>query len=127
MRSLAEIARLRSGACVSAADVIPQLAAGERTGDVAAETHVASCLRCQAEMAAFGGILRAMRAMRYEIVDHPSATVDKVVATLRCDRTQPKLPVWAARVAYLGGLTATAAAGALLWVNRRHPGLVSPA
>ncbi len=125
MRSLAEIARLRSGECVSAADVIPQLAAGERTGDLAAETHVARCLRCQAEVAAFGGIMRAMRAMRYETVDDPSATLDRVVEAIRSTRSRAGLPVWAARVAYGCGLTATAAAGALLWASRRHPGLVS--
>jgi hypothetical protein len=65
--------------------------------------------------------------MRHEIVDDPSATLDRVVESLRSNRSQPKLPVWAARMGYLGGLTATAVAGALLWVNRRHPGLVSPA
>lgn len=127
MRSLAEIARLRSGECVSAADVIPQLAAGERTGDLAAEAHIARCLRCQAEVAAFGGILRAMRAMRHETVDDPTATLDRIVETLRSTRPEPKLPAWPARVAYFCGLTATAAAGALLWANRRHPGLVNAA
>jgi hypothetical protein len=125
VRSLAEIARLRSGECVSAADVIPQLAAGERTGDLEAETHVARCLRCQAEVAAFGGILRAMRAMRYDSVDYPAASLDRVLETLRSSRPRPRLPGWAATAAYCCGLTATAAAGALLWASRRHPGLLN--
>ena len=125
MRSIAEIARLRSGECVAAADVIPQIAAGEESGSLVAERHIASCLRCQAEVVAYGAILRAMRSMRSEQVDSPQGALDAVLEALAASGRQSGVPAWASRLAYCCGVTAAACAGVLVWASRRHPDLAN--
>jgi hypothetical protein len=110
---------------VVAADVIPQVAAGEDSGNLLAEHHVSGCLRCQAEVAAYGAILRAMRAMRSDEVDSPHGALDSVLEALASGDRQTGVPAWASRLAYGCGVTAAAAAGVLVWVSRRHPDLAN--
>ena len=152
MRSLAEIVQLRTGACREAADVLPAMAAGEypepsrphatweREGaiqqgglqsgsndrrDDEVVAHVETCLRCQAELSAYRRLLAHLRELR----DHPENPPDGGLADLlKMLATEPSAGThWAVRVAYVGGITAvTAAAGAagvLVWMSRRKPGL----
>ena len=125
MRSLAELARLRSGECLAAADVIPQVAAGERSYCPELERHIASCLRCQAEVAAFEAILRALRAMRLQNLDAPVGSVEAALEAVDAGYRHGGVPAWASRLAYGCGVTAAAAAGVLVWANRRHPDLAN--
>lgn len=151
MRSLAEIVQLRTGACREAADVLPAIAAGEypepprpdsrgewddtvrEDGSVRGDkdprdevvAHVETCLRCQAELSAYRRLLAHLRELR----DHPENPPDGGLAELlKVLATEPSAGThWAVRVAYVGGITAvTAAAGAagvLVWMSRRKPGL----
>lgn len=132
MPGLAEIIRLRTADCRRAASHLPQLAAGESSGPEgleAAAAHVAGCLRCQAEVAAYRRILRHLRALRHDLVDPPPGALAAVLATLEAAATEQQSAgaSWAVRAAYVGGITAvTAAAGAagvLVWINRRRIGL----
>jgi hypothetical protein len=126
MRGLAEIVRLRTGDCRDAVDVIAQIAAGDEDVDELRAGHVGQCLRCQAEVAAYRRILRAMRSMRYDSVPPPAGGMAAVVAALESAHGAGP-STRAARAVYFGGITvATAAAGAagvLVWMSRRRVGL----
>lgn len=148
MRTLAEIVRLRTAACREAEDAVAMLATGEPGVDRRGGDHVASCLRCQAEVVAYRRVLRIMRAMRADVLPVPtgalSASIEvlhgpagvssdsgtsRVAGALRdsgaADGDDPTgVPPWAVRAAYVGGITAASAAGVLVWFNRRRPGLL---
>jgi hypothetical protein len=129
MRGLAEIVRLRTADCRQAAVLLPSVAAGEPGIDERLAEHVTTCLCCQAEVAAYRRILRHLRALRQEEVETPPgamAAVLDALAAVGADGTPGGLRR-AVRMAYVGAITvATAAAGAagiLMWINRRRPGL----
>lgn len=126
MRTLAEIVHLRGATCRDAADAIPQIAAGEDFGvDSGAAAHVAVCLRCQAEVAAYRRVLAHLRDLRLERLPFPSAVLAGTIAALEEAETAGAVPSWAVRAAYVGGLTA---AGVLVWYgSRRRPGLLAHA
>jgi hypothetical protein len=128
LRGLAEIVRLRTADCRQAAACLPALAAGDGSVDDRVAAHVAQCLRCQAEVAAYRRILRHLRSLRDQEMPAPPGAVAAVLESLAAgvEDSSPGISrvLW---VAYVGGITvATAAAGAagvLVWMNRRRPGL----
>jgi hypothetical protein len=127
MRSLAEIVHLRTGDCRAAAAAITQIAAGEDYGVApSASVHVAQCLRCQAEVAAYRRVVRSMRTMAGDQMETPAGGVAAVVAALGVAAgNQAGGPAtWVVKAAYVSGITvATAAAGAaglLVWMSRRR-------
>ncbi len=91
--------------------------------------HVAQCLRCQAEMAAYRRILRHLRALRHDDVRSPPGALAAVLAALEVAALEDHAggANRALRVAAVGGITvATAAAttaGVLVWMSRRRLGL----
>lgn len=125
MRTLAEIVPLRTPACREALDAVAMLAAGEGGVDRRAGAHVATCLRCQAEVAAYRRVLVTMRSMRDQDVPVPSDALAEALEFLRSSVADSGdgAPVWAVRVAYVGGITAASAAGMLVWLGRRRLGL----
>ncbi len=133
MPRLADTVRLRSPDCRRAAGRLPALAAGEPGVDDRSREHVARCLRCQAEVAFYRGMLRQLRALRRDEVPSPPGALGAVLAAL--DAATTDVPSGGAnrvlRLAYVGGITvATAAAGAagvLVWMNRRRLALVDTA
>ena len=125
MRTLAEIVPLRTAACREAVDAVSLIAAGEGGVDPAAGAHVAICLRCQAEVAAYRRVLRTMRAMRFEVIDPPEGTLGGLRHAFDAFDTDfgpsPLAGGWAVRAAAcVGGLTAASAAGVLVWYGRRR-------
>jgi hypothetical protein len=130
---LADTIRLRTPDCRQAAGWLPAVAAGETGVDDACRQHVATCLRCQAEVAFYRGMLRRLRALRHDEVPSPPGALGAVLAAL--DAAAGDGPSGGAnrvlRVAYVGGITvATAAAGAagvLVWMNRRRLALADTA
>ena len=132
MRGLAEIIPLRTAQCREAVDAIAQIAAGEDDIDPMAAAHVAVCLRCQAEVAAYRRILRTMRAMRHDLLDVPHGNLSELLKALGA--VSPSTGgagevgnSWAVRAACVGGLTAAGAAGVLVWFTRRRPGALAQA
>lgn len=126
MRTLAEIIPLRTAACRDAVDAIAQIAAGEPGVDPAAATHVATCLRCQAEVAAYRRVLRTMRAMRSDLLPASPGNLAELLRAIESAAEEGTLPAgasWAVRAACVGGLTAAGAAGVLVWISRRRLGL----
>jgi hypothetical protein len=85
--------------------------------------HVERCLRCQAEMAQYRKLLRAMRAMRTEVLEPAPGLLSDVLANLEAagERRAIRAMLSGHKVAYIGGLaaaTAAGAAGAVLYANR---------
>jgi hypothetical protein len=127
MRALAEIVPLRTSACREAADAIVMVAAGEAGVEPLAGAHVATCLRCQAEVTAYRRVMAVMRAMQGDVLPLPTGGIGGALEALRsgADPGAEGHPAWAARVAYVGGITAAtaaSAAGMLVWLSRRRPG-----
>ena len=130
MRTLAEIVPLRTAACRDAESAIVAVAAGEGHGDPAATAHVAACLRCQAEVVAYRRVMTVMRTMRTVRCPLPAGALAGALDTLHAAPGEggrengDGVPPWAVRAAYVGGITAASAAGMLVWLSRRRPGLL---
>jgi hypothetical protein len=140
MRSLAEIVQLRTSACRDAAHVLPAIAAGEYPGiarDAGAGgvadggardariAHVGQCLRCQAELSAYRRLIAQLGDLRGDLKSPPEGALRTLLEAIAAEPAPSTH--WAVRAAYLGGITvATAAAGAagvLVWMSRRRPGM----
>ena len=120
MRTLAELVPLRTSACREAEAVIVMVAAGEPDVEPRAGEHVATCLRCQAEVAAYRRVMAMMHAMRADVLGLPDGGVAEAMQAMR---EAPPGSGWGVRAAYVGGLTAAGAAGLLMWITLRRPGL----
>jgi hypothetical protein len=132
VRSLAEIVQLRTSACRDAAHALPAIAAGEYQGGSpeagprdATLAHIEQCLRCQAELSAYRRLLTQLRELRGDLKSPPRGALANLLEAIALEPTPGTH--WAVRAAYLGGITvATAAAGAagvLVWMSRRRPGM----
>ena len=81
--------------------------------DARARRHVDSCLRCQAELAQYRKLLRALRALRTEVLTPAPGLVTQVLANLEeaGERHAVRSLLQGRKVAYVGGIAvATAAA-----------------
>ena len=123
MRTLAEIVPLRTAACRDAESAIVAIAAGEGGAGPEARGHVEACLRCQAEVAAYRRVMAVMRTMRADRLPAPAGAIPAALDLLPADEGEG-VPAWAVRAAYVGGITAAGAAGMLVWLSRRRPGLL---
>ena len=99
-------------------DIAHKLAAA---GDIAGLTerrdrkHVESCLRCQAEAAQYRRLLKALHALREDLVATPHGLVTDIFVKLETagERQAVRSLLNGRRAAYVGGIAvATAAAGA---------------
>ena len=120
MRTLADLIPLRTAACRDAVDAVAMIAANETGVEAGPAAHVETCLRCQAEVAAYRRVLSIMRTMKDDLVDLPEGSVDEALSAMQRGEG---VPLWAVRAAYVGGLTAAGAAGVLVWLGRRRLGL----
>lgn len=114
--------------CATIAGALPGVVDGLTTLDRADRRHVERCLRCQAELARYRTLLRAMRAMRSTTSAPPPGLVTDVLAHLEAvgERSAVRGALSGRKVAYLGGIaaaTAAASAGAaIVLVNRGRKG-----
>lgn len=51
-------------------------------GPTGSDAHVAQCLRCQAESARYHSLVRALGALRHQLVRAPEGLVEAVIADL---------------------------------------------
>ncbi len=91
--------------------------------------HVEQCLRCQAEVVQYRKVLRALRAMRTELLEPAPGMVADVLAHIEeaGERTAIRSIISNHKVAYIGGIaaaTAAGAAGAILVATRSRRGRV---
>ena len=98
-------------------EIADQLAAA---GDIAgldrrARKHVETCLRCQAEAAQYRKLLKALHALREDLVAQPHGLVADIFVKLETagERQAVRSLLAGRKAAYVGGIAvATAAAGA---------------
>jgi hypothetical protein len=106
-------------------DVLPEMASDTGHLDPTQRRHVEHCLRCQAELVQYRKLLRAMRALRTEVLEPSPGLLADVLAGLEeaGERHAIRGILTGRRVAYLGGLaaaTAAAGVGSALIVARRR-------
>jgi hypothetical protein len=77
--------------------------------------HVERCLRCQADLVQHRKLLRAMRSMRTEVFEPAPGLLADILAGLEGagERHAIRSMLSGRRIAYLGGLAAATAAGAV--------------
>lgn len=85
--------------------------------------HVERCLQCQAELVQYRKVLRAMRAMRTEVLEPAPGVLSDILANLEAagERRAIRSMITGHKAAYLGGLaaaTAAGAAGAIVYASR---------
>lgn len=121
--------------CDDLSDLLPALVDGERA-DTASQVrqraleHVGTCLRCQAEVAQYRRLLRALHRLRTEIVEPAPGLLAEILAGLEVgEREAVRSLLDGRKAAYLGGLAvATAGAGAAVavWIYREHASSTMP-
>ena len=101
--------------CEQVAEILPDVVEGTGGASSQVFAHVESCLRCQAELAQYRKLLRALRHLRTEVLEPAPGTVSGILAYLEAagERGAMRSLLTGHRTAYLGGIAvATAAAGA---------------
>ncbi len=118
--------RDRTLACELAAEAIPLLATGTaRAVPTKITDHIATCLRCQAELARYRGTARALRGLRADRLAPPAGAVTATIAALHAE-PEARGPEGRGIVHVSGGVVVTAAgaaasvAGMLVWRQRRR-------
>jgi len=109
--------------CEDVSDELAAAADGSVLLGRAERRHVERCLRCQAEMVQYRKVLRAMRAMRTEVLEPAPGLLADVLASLEAagERRAIRSMISGHKAAYLGGLaaaTAAGAAGAIVFASR---------
>jgi len=114
--------------CDAVAAVLPGVVDGSAKLDRAERRHVEQCLRCQAELAQYRKLLRAMRALRTATDIAPTGLVTDVLAHIEAagERRAVRATLNGRKVAYIGGLaaaaTAAGAGAAIVLVSRGRKG-----
>lgn len=109
--------------CAAASILLPGVAAGEGRLDDRAERHVASCLRCQAELARYRKLRRILRGLGQAGIDPSPELLPTILAALdqAASGRSSALANPARWTVYVGGVaTAGATAGVLVWLTRRR-------
>jgi hypothetical protein len=111
--------------CEDLADDLAATSDGTTLLGSAQREHVEGCLRCQAELVQYRKLLRAMRALRTEVLEPAPGLLADVLAGIEAagERHAIRSILSGRRVAYLGGLATAAAAGAagaVIYASRRR-------
>lgn len=110
--------RIAGITCGEVADLLPALVdgpLGRRRVDRRVGRHLDQCLRCQAEIAGYRRLLRALHAVRTEVLEPPGGAVTGVLAGIaaEAERHASRALLHRHRILYAAGITgAAAAAGA---------------
>ncbi len=110
--------------CDQVADLLPQIVEGTVPADRRIVHHVDACLRCQAELAQYRRLLRAVHQLRTQVLEPAPGLLTEILAGLEeaGERGALRSLLTGRRVAYLSGLAVAAgaagAAGALVLANR---------
>ena len=109
--------------CEGLTESLALAADGSELADRRARRHVETCLRCQAELAQYRKLVRALQTLRTEVLVPAPGLVDDVLASLveAGERHALRSLMLGRRAAYGGLAVATAAAGAgaaMVFVSR---------
>ena len=111
--------------CAEVADQLSDAAGGTVLLAAPARLHIEHCLRCQAELVQYRRVLRALRAMRTDVLEPAPGLLPEVLAALEQagERRALRSLLGGRRVAYAGGIavaTAAGVAGALVLASRNR-------
>jgi anti-sigma factor RsiW len=110
--------------CEEVAAALPGIVDGNDTADRRVQHHVATCLRCQAELVHYRRLLRALHQLRTEYLEPAPGVLTGILASLEEVGEQGAIRSLLSghRAAYIGGVavaaTAAAGAGTLVLVSR---------
>ncbi len=102
-------------ACDSVASALPGIVDGGEVADLELRRHVETCLRCQAELAQYRKVLRALHQLRTEVLEPAPGLLPDILASIGAagERRAMGHLLTGRQAAYVGGIAAaTAAAGA---------------
>jgi hypothetical protein len=107
------------------ASALPAIVDGGEVADLEIRRHVETCLRCQAELAQYRKVLRALHQLRTEVLEPAPGLLPDILANLQGvgERRAMRHLLTGRRAAYVGGIAAAAtagAAGAIVLATRRH-------
>ena len=114
--------------CESIGETLPGVIDGSARLDRLSRRHVERCLRCQAELAQYRKLLRAMHTLRHEVAPPPDGLLGDVLSHLETvgERNASRATLTGRKVAYIGGIaaaaTAAGAGAAIVLVNRGRKG-----
>jgi anti-sigma factor RsiW len=110
--------------CEEVAAALPGIVDGNEEADRRVQHHVATCLRCQAELVHYRKLLRALRQLRTEYLEPAPGVLSSILANLEeaGERGAIRSLLSGKRAAYIGGMavaaTAAGAAGTVVLVSR---------
>jgi anti-sigma factor RsiW len=112
--------------CDEVAALLPSLLDGVDDTNLAVERHVEQCLRCQAELARYRKLKRALEMLRTRYVEPAPGLLGETLAAVAdvAERGAIRSMITARRLAYAGAIggtaVATAATAALLIARSRR-------
>jgi anti-sigma factor RsiW len=111
--------------CEEIAHVLAAAADVDGLTDRRARKHVETCLRCQAEVAQYRKLLKALHSLREELVATPHGLVGDIFVKLETagERAAVRSLLNGRKAAYVGGIAVATAAGAgaaVLLVSRKR-------
>jgi hypothetical protein len=111
--------------CSAVAKALPAIVDGMEVADLDLRRHVESCLRCQAELAQYRKVLRALHQLRTELLEPAPGLLPDILASLEAagERRAMRFLLTGRQAAYVGTIaaaTAAGAAGAIVLASRRH-------
>ncbi len=100
--------------CTAVAEALPAIVDGGAVADLELRRHVETCLRCQAELAQYRKVLRALHQLRTEVLEPAPGLLPDIFASLEAagERRAMRFLLTGRRAAYVGGIAAATAAGA---------------
>ena len=110
--------------CEAVSEALGRLVETSEPADAVVARHVESCLRCQAELAQYRKLLRALRQLRTEVLEPSPGLLTDILASLEeaGERRAIRSILTGRRGAYLGGIaaaaTAAGAAGVIVLASR---------
>ena len=110
--------------CDEVSALLSDVAEGTASLDEPTRAHVDRCLRCQAELVQYRKLLRALHALRVQVIEPAPGLLPDILAAIEeaGERRALRELLDGRRVAYLGGLAAAATAagvgGALVIASR---------
>lgn len=110
--------------CENVTDLLPQVVDGAERAAPPVQAHVERCLRCQAELAQYRRLLKALRTLRTDVLEPAPGTLTGILANLEAvgERSAMRSLLAGRRAAYVGGIAvataAAGAAGAVVMANR---------
>jgi len=117
--------RANGVSCDTVAAALPGIVDGLDVAELDLRRHVETCLRCQAELAQYRKVLRALHQLRTELLEPSPGLLPDILVALEAagERGAMRFLLTGRRAAYLGGIaaaTAAGAAGAIVLASRRH-------